>query len=132
MTISGKILATHLNRQAVVYLRQSTTKQVQQNRESAFNQRALTERLRDLGWPERQIQVIDEDQGRSGTETSVREGFQKLVADVGFRKVGIVMGYEVSRLSRNLRRLASVARTMRRVRHADRRYGRRLPASGFQ
>jgi DNA invertase Pin-like site-specific DNA recombinase len=101
MTISGKILATHLNRQAVVYLRQSTTKQVQQNRESAFNQRALTERLRDLGWPEQQIQVIDEDQGRSGTETSVREGFQKLVADVGFCKVGIVMGYEVSRLSRN-------------------------------
>ena len=101
MNASAKILPTHLDRQAIVYLRQSTTKQVNQNRESALNQRALTGRLRDLGWPEQRIIVIDEDQGLSGAEAASREGFQRLVADVGLRKVGIVVGYEVSRLSRN-------------------------------
>src|SRR5579883_1376185 len=54
-----------------------------------------------MGWPKERIQVIDEDQGLSGKATSGREGFQKLVADVGLRKVGVVMGYEVSRLSRS-------------------------------
>lgn len=101
MNASSKILPTHLERQAIVYLRQSTTKQVHQNRESAVNQRALTGRLRELGWPEQQIVVIDEDQGLSGCKAAGREGFQRLVADVGLRKIGIIMGYEVSRLSRN-------------------------------
>lgn len=96
-----KVLPTHVQRQGVVYLRQSSTKQVLQNRESAVNQRALAKRLLELGWPRSQIVVIDEDQGLSGKHVCGREGFQKLVADVGLGKVGIVMGYEVSRLSRN-------------------------------
>ena len=96
-----KILATHVQRQGVVYLRQSSPKQVLLNWENAVNQRALRERLLELGWPKNQIVVIDEDQGLSGKHTSRREGFQKLVADVGLGKVGIVMGYEVSRLSRS-------------------------------
>lgn len=96
-----KILPTHVQRQGVVYLRQSSPKQVLQNRESAVNQRALRERLLELGWPKNQIVVIDEDQGLSAKHASGREGFQKLAADVGLGKVGIVMGYEVSRLSRN-------------------------------
>lgn len=96
-----KVLATHVQRQGVVYLRQSSPKQVLQNRESAVNQRALRERLLELGWPKNQIVVIDADQGLSGKHASGREGFQKLAADVGLGKVGIVMGYEVSRLSRN-------------------------------
>ncbi len=96
-----KILATHVQRQGVVYLRQSSPKQVLQNTESAVNQRALKERLLELGWPKYRIAVIDEDQGLSGKHAAGREGFQKLVADVGLGKVGMVLGYEVSRLSRN-------------------------------
>jgi DNA invertase Pin-like site-specific DNA recombinase len=101
MNGSAKIQATHHERQAVVYLRQSSQKQVLNNCESAINQRALRERLLELGWKKNQIQVIDEDQGRSAKHASGREGFQKLVADVSLRKIGIIMGYEVSRLSRN-------------------------------
>lgn len=101
MIASPKIQATHLERQAVVYLRQSSPKQVIQNRESTSNQRALAERLHELGWRKQQITVIDEDQGISAAYASGRKGFQKLVADVGLRKIGIIMGYEVSRISRN-------------------------------
>jgi DNA invertase Pin-like site-specific DNA recombinase len=97
----AKIRSTHLNRQAVVYLRLSDPKQVRQNRESAINQRALRERLRELGWKKEQISVIDGDQGVSGKHAAGREGFQKLVADVGLGKMGIIIGFEVSRLARN-------------------------------
>jgi DNA invertase Pin-like site-specific DNA recombinase len=98
---SAKILPTHRERQAVVYIRQSDPKQVLKNRESGFNQRALRERAMELGWKKHQVVVVDDDQGQSGKEASAREGFQALVADVSFRKIGIIMGYEVSRLSRN-------------------------------
>ena len=101
MNGSIKVQSTHLNRQAVVYLRQSDPKQVRQNKESAINQRALQERLRELGWKKEQISVIDGDQGVSAKHAAGREGFQKLVADVGLGKMGIIMGLEVSRLARN-------------------------------
>lgn len=101
MNGSIKVLPTHLKRRAVVYLRQSDPKQVRQNRESAINQRALTERLRELSWKPEQIVVVDGDQGISAKHASGREGFQKLVADVGLSKIGIIIGYEVSRLARN-------------------------------
>jgi DNA invertase Pin-like site-specific DNA recombinase len=101
MNGSAKIQISHRQRLAVVYVRQSDPKQVLKNRESGLNQRALKERLVELGWKPGQIQVVDDDQGHSGKSTAGRDGFQKLVADVGLRKVGIVMGYEVSRLSRN-------------------------------
>jgi DNA invertase Pin-like site-specific DNA recombinase len=101
MNGSIKIQPTHLERQAIVYIRQSDPQQVLKNRESGFNQRALRERLLELGWKKHQVVVIDEDQGQSGKETTARAGFQALVAAISLRKVGIVMGYEVSRLSRN-------------------------------
>lgn len=101
MISSAKILATHLERQGVVYIRQSDPKQVLKNRESGFNQRALRERLLELGWKKQQVVLVDDDQGQSAKEASARGGFQTLVADVSFRKIGIIMGYEVSRLSRN-------------------------------
>ena len=101
MNGSAKIQARHLERQAVVYLRQSSSKQVLHHRESAVNQRALRERLLELGWDKSQIVVIDEDQGRSAKQAHDRQGFQRLVADVSLRRIGIIMGYEVSRLSRN-------------------------------
>ncbi|HEY7427002.1 MAG TPA: recombinase family protein [Gemmataceae bacterium] len=101
MNGSAKIRSTHRQRQAVVYLRQSSSKQVLENQESAVNQRALRERLIGLGWTRNRIDVIDEDQGRSAKHTAGREGFQRLVADVSLGKIGIIIGYEVSRLSRN-------------------------------
>ena len=101
MNGSIKVLPAHLKRRAVVYLRQSDPKQVRENRESAINQRALTERLRELSWKPEQIVVVDGDQGISAKHAEGREGFQKLVADVGLSKIGIIIGYEVSRLARN-------------------------------
>ncbi len=101
MNGSTKIQATHRQRLGVVYIRQSDPRQVLKNRESGFNQRALQERLLELGWKKSQVVLIDEDQGRSGKHAGGRDGFQALVADVSMRKIGIIMGYEVSRLSRN-------------------------------
>jgi DNA invertase Pin-like site-specific DNA recombinase len=101
MNGSIKVLPAHLKRRAVVYLRQSDPKQVRENRESAVNQRALTERLRELTWKPEQIVVVDGDQGVSAKHAEGRPSFQKLVADVGLGKIGIIIGYEVSRLARN-------------------------------
>jgi DNA invertase Pin-like site-specific DNA recombinase len=101
MNNSMKVKSTHLQRQAVLYLRQSTTKQVVKNCESAINQRALQGRLLDLGWRKDQIVLIDVDQGLSGKQAAGREGFQRLVADVSMGKIGLIIGIEVSRLARN-------------------------------
>jgi DNA invertase Pin-like site-specific DNA recombinase len=101
MNGSTKILPTHRRRLAVVYLRQSTAKQVLKNCESAANQRALRDRLLEWGWHKDQIILIDEDQAQSARQVAGRDGFQRLVADVSLRKVGLVIGTEVSRLSRN-------------------------------
>ena len=101
MNGSTKILPTHRQRQAVVYLRQSSPKQVLKNCESAINQRALRGRLLELGWRQDQIVLIDEDQARSARQVAGREGFQRLVADVSLRRVGLIIGTEVARLSRN-------------------------------
>ena len=98
---SIKIQTTHLNRQAIVYLRQSDPKQVRENRESAINQRALKERLLELGWKPGHVEIVDGDQGISARHSEGRESFQKMVADVGLGKIGIIVGYEVSRLARN-------------------------------
>ena len=97
---SIKIQTTHLNRQGIVYIRQSDPKQVREHQESALNQRALRERLLELGWKASQVTIVDGDQGISAKQAVGRESFQKLVADVGLGKIGIIMGYEVSRLAR--------------------------------
>lgn len=98
---SIKVQVTHLNRQGIVYVRQSDPKQVREHRESALNQRALRERLLELGWKSKQITIVDGDQGITAKYVAGRESFQKLVADVGLGKIGIIIGYEVSRLARN-------------------------------
>ena len=97
---SQKITAQHLARDAYLYIRQSTLRQVLENSESTERQYALRQRALALGWPEQQIHVIDSDLGKSGAERD-RSGFQQLVADVGIGRAGIVMGLEVSRLARN-------------------------------
>lgn len=99
--VTQKVSAEHLARSAYLYVRQSTLRQVKDNTESGERQYALRQRAVQLGWPSEQIIVIDSDQGRSGASSSGREGFQRLVADVGLGKAGIVLGLEVSRLARN-------------------------------
>jgi len=95
-----KINSGHLQRNAYLYIRQSTLHQVFENTESTKRQYALRQRAIALGWPIEQVIVIDNDQGQSGALEN-REGFQKLVAEVGMGQAGLVMGLEVSRLARN-------------------------------
>jgi DNA invertase Pin-like site-specific DNA recombinase/DNA-binding transcriptional regulator YiaG len=101
LTIAQKVGTEHLARTAYLYVRQSTLRQVQNNTESTERQYALRQRAVQLGWSSEQIVVIDTDQGQSGASSVDREGFQRLVADVGLGKAGIVLGLEVSRLARN-------------------------------
>src|SRR5262249_25143655 len=95
-----KVTAGHLKREAYLYVRQSTLRQVFENTESTKRQYALKERAVALGWPLDRVVVIGTDLGQSGAAPD-REGFQKLVAAVGMGQVGIVLGLEVSRLARN-------------------------------
>src|SRR5881227_2902787 len=100
LELHHKITATHLQRQAYLYVRQSTLRQVLENTESTRRQYALRERAVALGWPLERIVVIDSDLGQSGADSD-RLGFQKLVAAVGLGEVGVVLGLEVSRLARS-------------------------------
>src|SRR5687768_5673702 len=96
-----QITARHLQRLAYLYVRQSTLQQVFVNTESTARQYALRERAVALGWPPERIIVIDQDLGQSGASAADRAGFQRLVAEVGLGKVGLVLGLEVSRLARS-------------------------------
>lgn len=101
MNVHLKVQQRHLDRGAYLYIRQSSMRQVIENAESAKRQYALRGRAIALGWCDEQIVVIDNDQGESGASAAWREGFQRLVSDVGMGHAGIVMGLEVSRLARN-------------------------------
>lgn len=98
---SPKIRGRHLDRLAIVYVRQSTPHQVAEHRESADLQYQLRHRAVALGWPEARVLVIDDDQGLSGQSGEDRPGFQRLLAEIALGRVGIVFGREVSRLSRS-------------------------------
>jgi len=99
--MEDKITTQHLQRAAYLYVRQSTLRQVLENTESTQRQYALKEKARALGWSEGQVVVIDCDLGQSGASAVDRAGFQRLAAEVGMGRAGIVMGLEVSRLARN-------------------------------
>jgi DNA invertase Pin-like site-specific DNA recombinase len=101
MNAQLKVQRHHLERGAYLYIRQSSMRQVVENAESAKRQYALRGRAVAIGWRDEQIIVIDNDQGESGASAIWREGFQRLVSDVGLGRAGIVMGLEVSRLARN-------------------------------
>ncbi|MBV9595406.1 MAG: recombinase family protein [Chloroflexi bacterium] len=96
-----RVTPHHLARNAYLYVRQSTLRQVVEHTESATRQYALRQRAIALGWPAEQIIVIDCDQGQSGASAADRAGFQQLVAEVGLGHAGIVLGLEVSRLARS-------------------------------
>lgn len=99
--ISEKVRPHHLERKAILYVRQSSAHQVLHNRESGALQYAMRDRLTALGWS--QIEVIDDDLGRSATGSVQRVGFERMVAEVCLGKVGAVCAREVSRFARNSR-----------------------------
>lgn len=99
--IQHKIQSYHHEKDAYVYLRQSTMGQVRLNRESTQRQYALKDKAESLGWPEHKIKVLDNDLGSSGASSNGRDDFKTLVADVSMGKVGAVFALEASRLSRS-------------------------------
>ena len=101
MNESNKVRPEHLRREAYLYIRQSSLRQVQENRESTARQYDLKRRAQVLGWARDQIVIIDEDLGMSAATATGRDGFQRLVAEVGLGHVGLVMGLDVSRLARS-------------------------------
>ena len=100
---NGKIQNHHLDRHAIVYVRQSTMQQVERHQESTRLQYGLVTKATHLGWASQRVRVIDEDQGKSAASAVGRLGFQRLVAEVGLDHVGIVLGVEMSRLARSNR-----------------------------
>lgn len=96
-----KVTADHLRRDAFLYIRQSSLRQVLENTESTKRQYALRDRAVALGWPIERIHVIDSDQGLSGSSVQGRDGFERLMGEVANKHAGIVLGLEVSRLARN-------------------------------
>jgi len=101
LTKESKIRSDHLDRQAFVYVRQSTLFQVRENTASTARQYDLKRRACEMGWSESQVVVIDQDQAQSGSQAVARDGFQFLIAEVGLGRAGAVFSLEVSRLARN-------------------------------
>jgi DNA invertase Pin-like site-specific DNA recombinase len=98
---SGKLQPWHLQRTAVVYVRQSTPQQVAEHQESTARQYALADRAIALGWPSEHVVLIDDDLGISGQSAEGRLGFQRLLAEVALDHVGVILGLEMSRLARS-------------------------------
>jgi DNA invertase Pin-like site-specific DNA recombinase len=100
MSSPSKVEPRHTRLRAIIYIRQSTPQQVLNNQEGARRQYQLVEQARQMGWPDANIRVIDDDLGLSGASSQQRLGFQRLVAAIGLGEVGIVLVTEISRLSR--------------------------------
>lgn len=96
-----KIAPKHLERVAVVYIRQSTPQQLTRHQESTAVQYNLKFRARQFGWAEDRIEIIDDDLGKSGASAEARSGFKRLVAEVTLGQVGMILGVEMSRLARS-------------------------------
>ncbi len=98
---SSKIDGRHLDRLAIVYVRQSDPHQVFQHRESKELQYNLSKHAVSLGWSQDRVLIIDEDQGQSAQSAVSRHGFQRLLAEVALDHVGLVLGFQMSRLARS-------------------------------
>ncbi len=101
LPVRAKIQDHHYTRLAIVYVRQSTPRQILDHRESTALQYSLAERAEQYGWPKDRVLIIDDDQGQSGRSVDCRLGFQRLLAEVGLNHVGLVLGIEMSRLTRS-------------------------------
>jgi DNA invertase Pin-like site-specific DNA recombinase len=98
---TAKVHDCHLDRKAIVYIRQSSPPQAAEHKGSTARQYALADLAVALGWPRDRVEVIDADQGRSGQTAAGRLGFQYILAELGLGHVGIVLGLEASRLARS-------------------------------
>jgi DNA invertase Pin-like site-specific DNA recombinase len=98
---SAKVRDHHLDRKAIVYIRQSSPQQVAEHRESTARQYALADVAVALGWPRDRVEIIDADQGRTGQTVEGRHGFQYILAELGLDHVGILLGQDASRLARS-------------------------------
>lgn len=101
LAVNNKIKSHHLERLAVVYVRQSSAQQVLNHRESTALQYNLRDKAMAWGWANERVLVIDEDQAHSGSSVAGRTGFQRLLAEVGLNHVGLILGIEMSRLARS-------------------------------
>src|SRR5258708_23023106 len=97
----SRVASHHLSRDAYLYVRQSTLRQVNENGESTRRQYALRDRAIALGWPAQRVHIIGQDLGMSGAHSLARDGFQELVAAVGLRKGCIGLGLQDSPLARH-------------------------------
>jgi DNA invertase Pin-like site-specific DNA recombinase len=98
---SAKVRDHHLDRKAIVYIRQSSPQQVAEHKESTARQYALADVAVALGWPRDRVEIIDADQGRTGQTVEGRHGFQYILAELGLDHVGILLGQDASRLARS-------------------------------
>jgi len=98
---TAKVRDHHLDRKAIVYVRQSSLQQVAEHKESTARQYALADVAVALGWPRDRVEIVDSDQGLSGQSAENRRGFQHIVAELTLDQVGIVLGLEASRLARS-------------------------------
>jgi|SRR5882672_2866412 len=98
-----RLTTAHRAKLAYIYVRQSSLNQVRQHQESTELQYRLVDRAVGLGWPHERVQVIDEDLGKSGAGGVERQGFQKLIAEIGLGNAGLVISFDASRLARNNR-----------------------------
>src|SRR5713226_826657 len=98
---SELITPQHLAKKAIIYIRQSTPNQALTNQESLELQYALQQKATELGWSSSHIEVVDKDLGLTGASADHREGFKEILAQVTLDQVGIILSYDVTRLSRN-------------------------------
>lgn len=98
-----RVATAHRAKRAYIYVRQSSAGQVRQHQESTALQYRLADRAAGLGWPRERIEIIDDDLGKSGASSAGRHGFQRLIAEIGLGKAGLVLSLDASRLARNNR-----------------------------
>src|SRR6516164_7125877 len=101
LNLESPVTTAHRAKLAYIYVRQSTAGQVRQHQESTELQYRLVDRAALFGWPKERIEVIDDDLGKSGTSSDSRGGFQRLIAEIGLGKAGLVLSLDASRLARN-------------------------------
>src|SRR5438270_1941256 len=103
LNLESPVTTAHRAKLAYIYVRQSTAGQVRQHQESTELQYRLVDRAALFGWPKERIEVIDDDLGKSGTSSDGRPGVQRLIAEIGLGKAGLVLSLDASRLARNNR-----------------------------
>ena len=121
LDLESPVTTAHRAKLAYIYVRQSTAGQVRQHHESTELQYRLVDRAAAFGWPKERIEVIDDDLGKSGRSSDGRGGFQRLIAEIGLGKAGLVLKPRRLAAGAQQSRLASAIGVMLAVWRADRR-----------